>query len=317
MKRNHIYNSKGSENEKIGISYLKQIWSATILQRAGMEDKNSKLKHNYISAVFDALGIGIEPTYQYLFKEEPSFAEFEDWILKTGNLSPEMIKLFNSAYLSPNKKIEPIESGDFILDNESLKQWEEEGYIVIPNAISKEDCKASVNAIHDFLQIDPNDKSTWYNEHSEKQGIMVQLFNHEQLNKNRFSKKIVQAYQQLWNRNDLTVSKDRTSFNPPENEKFKFPGPDLHWDVSLKQPIYFGVQGLLYLTDTPANQGAFTLVPGFHRKIKTWLENLPENVNPRECDLHQLGAKPISGNTGDFIIWNQMLPHEIIGENKS
>lgn len=298
-----------NEQGKLGISYLKQIWSSTRLQKKGLADEKTQLGHNYVSAVFDALGVGIEPTYQYLFRESPSFDKFEDWILENGNISTEMIALFNSAISSMDQEFENNKIEDPVLDGESLRQWKEEGYIVIPNAISKADCEASVNAIHDFLQIDPNDKSTWYNEHSSKQGIMVQLYRHEQLNQNRFSKKIQQAYQQLWKRNDLIVSMDRISFNPPENEYFKFPGPDLHWDVSLERPIPFGLQGLLYLTKTPENQGAFTLVPGFHLKMEAWLADLPKNVNPREFDLHQLETKPISGNAGDFIIWNQMLPH--------
>jgi hypothetical protein len=55
----------------------------------------------------------------------------------------------------------------------------------------------------------------------------------------------------------------------------------LHWDVSLARPIPFGLQGILYLADTAANQGAFTCVPGFHRKIDSWLENLPAGSDPR------------------------------------
>jgi hypothetical protein len=36
-------------------------------------------------------------------------------------------------------------------------------------------------------------------------------------------------------------------------------------------PIAFGVQGVLYLVDTPEDEGAFYCVPGFHRKIGPWL----------------------------------------------
>ena len=41
------------------------------------------------------------------------------------------------------------------------------------------------------------------------------------------------------------------------------------------------VQGVLYLTDTPANQGAFTCIPGFHHKLGDWLNDLPEDADPR------------------------------------
>ncbi|MNE39994.1 Phytanoyl-CoA dioxygenase (PhyH) [compost metagenome] len=83
----------------------------------------------------------------------------------------------------------------------------------------------------------------------------------------------------------------------------------MHWDVSLDLPIPFGLQGLLYLSDTQANQGAFTLVPGFHNRIDSWINSLPAGSNPRNQDLHQLGSMPVVANAGDFIIWHQALPH--------
>ena len=138
---------------------------------------------------------------------------------------------------------------------------------------------------------------------------MIQLFQHSQLQQNRLSTKIRSAYQQLWGRTDLMVSMDRVSMNPPETNEYQFPGPNLHWDISIKQPIPLGLQGLLYLTDTAENQGAFTLVPGFHLRICDWLTELPKGANPREQDLLALGAKPIAANAGDFIIWHHALPH--------
>lgn len=306
-KQLHIYPEEAQG--KIGISYLKRIWSCIELEKKGLLDTKNKTNPAYVSAVFSALGIGIEPTYQYLFRESPSFDAFEDWILANGNISMELVEMFNRALLKDTKHHELSTSKDRILDEEALKQWGKEGYVIVRNAISKNDCDATLKVICDFLNIDLNDNSTWYKPHTSKQGIMVQLFRHEQLQKNRLSEKIQGAYKQLWNRIDLMVNTDRVSFNPPENESYKFPGPDLHWDVSLKTPIPFGLQGLLYLTDTPENQGAFTLVPGFHQKIETWLGSLENHVNPRNENLHALGSKPIAASAGDFIIWHHALPH--------
>ena len=102
---------------------------------------------------------------------------------------------------------------------------------------------------------------------------------------------------------------DRVGFNVPERPGWTFPGPDLHWDVSLKTPIPFGTAGILYLTDTPPEQGAFTLVPGFHRRVDEWLANLAPGADPRQQDLHALGSMPIGGRAGDLIIWHHALPH--------
>ncbi len=187
--------------------------------------------------------------------------------------------------------------------------WNENGYIIIRNAVSKADCDAAIEALCRFIGIDRYDRATWYNDHPEKKGIMVQLFQHPALEKNRNTLKIRKTYEELWNRTDIWVNTDRVGFNPPETEKHKFQGPRLHWDVSLKLPMRFGTQGILYLADTAENQGAFTLVPGFQNRIESWIKSLPAGANPRNENLYALGAKPIAANAGDFILWHQALPH--------
>jgi ectoine hydroxylase-related dioxygenase (phytanoyl-CoA dioxygenase family) len=97
------------------------------------------------------------------------------------------------------------------------------------------------------------------------------------------------------------------SFNPPEAVGIPFQGPRLHWDVSLVLPIPFATQGILYLTDTAADQGALELVPGFHHRLERWLADLGE-ADPREVDLAPQ-AVTIPGETGDLVIWRQDLPH--------
>jgi ectoine hydroxylase-related dioxygenase (phytanoyl-CoA dioxygenase family) len=110
-------------------------------------------------------------------------------------------------------------------------------------------------------------------------------------------------------KNDIWVSVDKGGFNPPETLEWRFPGPHLHWDVSVAPPVPFGMQGILYLTDTAAEQGAFRCVPGFHRKLNDWLRSLPPEADPRRQDLESLGATAIPGHAGDLIVWRQELPH--------
>lgn len=295
---------------KIGITYLKRFWSYIILKKSNQLEVDIMLtESNYINPMLNCLGIGLEPTIQFLYLESPTFEAFEDWIINNGIISKKLINLFNNAILQQgNSKTYKFPKNP-VLNEKDLAHWDKEGYVIIRNAISQNDCQATVQTIYDFINANPSDSSTWYKPHPSKQGIMVQLFRHPTLDKNRLSSRIRTAYQQLWKRNDLMVSLDRVSFNPPETADYHFPGPNLHWDVSIKTPIPFGLQGLLYLSNTLANQGAFTLVPGFQNKIANWLSNLPKGVNPRKEDLIALGAKPIAANAGDFIIWHQALPH--------
>ena len=138
---------------------------------------------------------------------------------------------------------------------------------------------------------------------------MLSFFDHVTLNKNRDSARIKKAYEQLYNTNSIFKTIDKVSFNPPETNSFHFKGSSLHWDISLKMPAPFGLQGLLYLTDCGADDGAFHCVPGFHKKIESWLKELSPEENPRNKALETLQPTPIIGNAGDFIIWQNTLPH--------
>jgi len=70
----------------------------------------------------------------------------------------------------------------------------------------------------------------------------------------------------------------------------------------------FGVQGILYLNDVAAEQGAFQCVPGFHRRIGEWLRDLDPAEDPRAA-ARELEAVPIAAGAGDLIIWQHELPH--------
>lgn len=271
---------------------LEKLWKRTvnpvlISAREETQSWNEEMKTLY------ELGIGMEDTLQFLYFEKPDLETFKSWI--------------NS------KKRKDATESDNLIDNvlsiEDLEFWNKNGYVVVKDAVSKEDCEATQQAIWDFLEMDPDQKESWYKRHENQKGLMLNFSDHETLNKNRFSPRIKKAYEQLYNTANIYKTIDKVSFNPPETAEFTFLGSALHWDTSLKQPIKFGLQGLLYLTDCGAHDGAFHCVAGFHNQINQWLNNLEPNENPRVKALETLEPKPILGNAGDFIIWDNRLPH--------
>jgi len=237
------------------------------------------------------LGISMEETLQYLYQEKPTLIVFKEWI--------------NAKSINVTNTID-VEN---TLSEKDLAFWDTNGYIVIKNAISLEDCLATQKAILEFLEKDMNDSNTWYTMHEKQRGLMVNFFNHPTLEKNRASVKIQKAYEQLYGTNKIYKTIDKVSFNPPVTKRYNFLGSNLHWDVSLKQPIPFRLQGLLYLSDCEENEGAFHCVPNFHHQIANWMDSIPSNQNPRELALKTLTPKPVIGKSGDFIIWHQALPH--------
>ena len=194
------------------------------------------------------------------------------------------------------------------LTAEELAFWDEHGYVVVHDAVAAEDRDAAAAAIYEFLDADPGHPETWY---GNKFGvsIWVPLLRHPAFLANRKAPRLVKAFAQLWGREDLWPTIDQGGFNPPEHEGWKFPGPHVHWDSSLARPHCFGVQGILYLTDTPADQGAFSCIPGFHRTLDPWLKELPPSEDPRQAILRHPGLKPIAGKAGDLVIWHESLPH--------
>ena len=270
---------------------LEKLWERTLHPSGHTTANTTQTWDSEIKTLYQ-LGISIEDVLQFLYFEKPDFETFKTWITNRQKTKNTGVNYFE----------------DNVLSEQDLQFWNKNGYVIVKNAISKEDCKDTQQAIWDFLKMDPNDKQSWYKRHEDQKGLMLNFSNHETLNKNRFSPRIKKAYEQLYKTTKIYKTIDKVSFNPPETEGFRFLGSPLHWDTSLKQPIKFGLQGLLYLSDCGINDGAFHCVPGFHNIINDWLNDLLPNENPREKAL-TLKAQPIIGEAGDFIIWNNALPH--------
>ncbi|MEO0874811.1 MAG: hypothetical protein AAFY48_09420, partial [Bacteroidota bacterium] len=114
---------------RINIYFLKEIWQH--YQSLGNRNAPaSTLEWKYINAVFNTLGIGLEPTIRYLKAQSPAFAAFEDWILQEGQVSQAMIDHFNSI-------IEQQVQGEYlpseqVLTQAHLDQWQH-SLITVPH----------------------------------------------------------------------------------------------------------------------------------------------------------------------------------------
>ncbi|MCC3157931.1 phytanoyl-CoA dioxygenase family protein [Hymenobacter sp. 15J16-1T3B] len=303
------------ETGTLGVQYLKHYWSRALARRGGAHIESTAQSWRFDNVLLNGLGLPLEETVQYLLRMAPSFAEFEDWVLgkHNGQLDPLQVARLNSLFSGQpypdalQRSLQEIEQLDDVLSPADLAFWDEHGYVIVRGAVSKEQARATEEAVWEALGMHPQDPATWYQKPIGK-GIMMEFYHHPTLRANRESKRIHKAFAQLWHTADLWKTTDRTSFNPPETPAFPFQGPHLHWDMSLEPPFRFGTQGLLYLCDTPAEQGAFCCVPGFHRTLEPWLASLPAGTDARQVNL-DAQAVPIAAEAGDFVIWHHMLPH--------
>jgi hypothetical protein len=305
----HLSIARSRESIGLDISHVKSLWARTRKNLSGPNDPPTPEEWVKDNTLVCGLKLGLLETLQYLHLH-PSLEEFETWILERngGAIDPIVKERLNRALSGELKTGPALEASDAVFTADDLAFWNENGYVVLHDAVPAENCAAAVEAICHFLKMDLNHPETWYGG-PQGHSIWIPLLHHPALEANRNEERIHRAFAQLWGRTDLWATTDQAGMNPPEREGWKFPGPNLHWDSSIAQPMPFGVQGILYLADTAANQGAFTCVPGFQLKIEEWLKSLPAGSDPRRQDLIALGAVPIAGKAGDMIIWHHALPH--------
>ncbi|UOQ54705.1 phytanoyl-CoA dioxygenase family protein [Hymenobacter cellulosivorans] len=304
-----------AETGRLGVRHVKRFWFHMQAKRAGHHVELTEQDWRFDNLLLNGLGLPLEETTQYLLQTAASFDEFEQWILtrNEGQLRPEQVERLNSIFCGQpygpalRAHLQQIEAYPAVLSTDDLRFWDEHGYVVVRQAIPREQARATELAVWEALGMEPDNPASWYQKPIGK-GIMMDFYHHPTLSANRQVLRIQKAFAQLWQTPDLWTTTDRTSFNPPVTEVFPFQGPHLHWDVSLQPPFHFGTQGLLYLCDTPAEQGAFCCVPGFHRHLDTWLANLPAGTDPRRVNL-DAQAVPIAAQAGDFVIWHHLLPH--------
>lgn len=304
-----------AETGALGVVYLKRLWSLWITGRKSPSD-NVVRDWRATQVLFSGLGLGVEETLRHLAARAPSFADFESWIAERngGAIDPQVVARLNAALsgrpapAEVRQHLDAVEAAAPVLSDDDLAHWHEHGWVILRDALGPEQCRASAEAIWQVQGMAPDRPEGW-GLGPLQQCVFVQLFRHPTLDANRRSPRIHKAFSQLWGTADLWPSTDRVGFNPPESCGVPFQGPGIHWDVSLVQPIALGVQGLIYLTDTAADQGAFALVPGMHRDIGHWLATLPPGVNPNHHAAHTLTMTPIAGRAGDMILWHHALPH--------
>ena len=279
--------------------------------RGGERRPLTGAERNLDRIALNTLGVATEELREVL----PDFDTLNDLLAwsdeRAGGIDPEALGRFEAVAegaptpLAARRRIEAVEAAEPVLDEAALRFWEDNGYVIVPGAITADEVRTLAEVVWAGAGADPGDPATWrLTDH----GIMVQLFQHPALTPARTSPRLLKAFAQIWGTADLWTSLDRVSFNPPVRPGVEFPGPRLHWDISLVPPVVFQVQGMIYLTDTTAEQGAFEAVPGFHRGIDAWLGGLGEGVDPRRVDL-SARARRIAANAGDLIIWHSALPH--------
>ena len=212
-----------------------------------------------------------------------------------------------------------------VLSEEDWQFWVENGYIVIPNAVPKEQAMRTADFLWEFEEKDPNDPSTWYTapraemQMKELAGTgMVEAYNTQALWDNRQVQRIYDAFVDIWGTEKLWVTIDRANLNFPIRPGHEYKG-FIHWDYDPETRPQ-NVQGVLALADqNDENMGGFQCIPWLYRNYDSWKLTQPDDRDHFKPDISGLEDKivKVKLNAGDLLIFNSTQPHGIRPNNST
>ena len=181
-----------------------------------------------------------------------------------------------------------------VLNETQWNFWRQNGYVVIKNAISREQANDTASFLWEFEEKSPNKPESWYHapraemQMKELAGTgMVEVYNHQYLWTNRQSQKVYDAFVDVWGTEKLWVTIDRANLNFPIKKGFEYKG-FIHWDYDPETKPE-NVQGVIALSDQiDPNMGGFQCIPWLYQNYDSWKTTQPENRNRFQPDIKGL-----------------------------
>jgi len=206
-----------------------------------------------------------------------------------------------------------------VLTMQQWEFWRHNGYVVIKNAVPREQAQATADFLWEFEEKQADNPDTWYTapraemQMKELAGTgMVEVYNHQHLWNNRQMQRVYDAFVDIWGTEKLWVTIDRANLNFPIRPGFEYKG-FIHWDYDPDTKPQ-NVQGVLALADQmDENMGGFQCIPWLYRNYDTWKLTQPTDRNHFKPDTTGLEDKlvKVGLEAGDLLIFNSSTPHGI------
>ncbi len=205
-----------------------------------------------------------------------------------------------------------------VLSPADWEHWITRGYVIVRQAVPRENVQRLTGLLWEFDEKDPSDPSTWYapqrREHMMKElnnTGMLEIYNHQYLWDNRQEQRVYDAFVDIWDREDLWVTIDRANLNPPKRLKGN-PHGFIHWDIDTSiRPQPIGVQGVLSLQKQDGDVGGFQCVPELFYDFEQWVKTQPADRDPMHPDTTGFETVNIEMEAGDLMIFNSLLAHGV------
>ncbi|MEV5674926.1 MULTISPECIES: phytanoyl-CoA dioxygenase family protein [unclassified Streptomyces] len=218
-----------------------------------------------------------------------------------------------------------------VLSEQDFAFWQTYGYVVVEQAIPADAAKRLLDFTWDFQGLDPARPETWYSDREFRSDLdrelhiygFVEAYHHQLIWDSRQSRRVYDAFVDVWDCEELWVTLDRLNLNPPNikdrdrahiaptDEGFDI---ELHWDVDTTLGVLpQRVQGIIALSDTQPDEGGFQCSPELFRRFEQWKAVQPEDRDPIRpaADRNEFPVVRPALKAGDLLIWNGLLAHGV------
>ncbi len=206
-----------------------------------------------------------------------------------------------------------------VLTEEQWAFWQHNGYIIIKNAVPKEQAQKTADFLWEFEDKKQDDPNTWYSEARAEMQMkelagtgMVEVYNNQHLWNNRQMETVYNTFVDIWGTEKLWVTIDRANLNFPIRPGYEYKG-FIHWDYDPETKPQ-NVQGVLALSDQmDENMGGLQCIPWLFRNYDEWKKTQPKDRNHFQPDVTGLEDKIVKVclEAGDLAIWDSRQPHGI------
>lgn len=210
-----------------------------------------------------------------------------------------------------------------VLNEADWHFWMENGYVIVKNAVPREQALATADFLWEFEEKDSKDPETWYTPPRAEMKMkeltntgMVECYNNQCLWNNRQMQRVYDAFVDIWGTEKLWVTIDRANLNFPLRPGFEYKG-FIHWDYDPETKPQ-NVQGVLALADQmDENMGGFQCIPKLFSTYDTWKLTQSEDRNRFIPDITGFEDQlvKVKLEAGDLVIFNSSLPHGIRPNN--
>ncbi|MET9151257.1 phytanoyl-CoA dioxygenase family protein [Streptomyces griseoflavus] len=224
-----------------------------------------------------------------------------------------------------------------VLTEEQFASWQSHGYVVVREAVSPDAAKRLLAFAWEFQGLDPQRPDTWYEERAFRSDLdrdlfvygFVEAYHHQLIWDSRQSRRVHDAFVDVWDCEELWVTLDRLNLNPPNvrNRSRALIDPadegfdiELHWDVDTTASIPpQRVQGIIALTDTEDDHGGFQCSPELFRRFDEWRTGQPADRDPIRpgTDPAEFPVVRPRLKAGDLLIFNGMLAHGVAANSSA